>query len=36
MSSDEHDDKAGVIAPPSLIYLGSLLLGLLLRARFKT
>jgi hypothetical protein len=34
MSSDEHDDKAGVIAPPPLIYLGSLLLGLLLNRRF--
>ena len=33
MSSDEYD-KAGVIAPPPLIYVGSLLLGLLLNRRF--
>ena len=33
MASDEQD-KAGVIAPPPLIYLGSLVFGLLLNRRF--
>jgi len=33
MPSDEQD-KAGVIAPPPLIYLGSLVFGLLLNRRF--
>ena len=33
MPSDEQD-KAGVIAPPPLIYLGGLVLGLLLNRRF--
>ena len=33
MPNDEHD-KAGVIAPPPLIYLGPLVLGLLLNKRF--
>jgi protein-S-isoprenylcysteine O-methyltransferase Ste14 len=31
---DEEQDKAGVVAPPPLIYLGPLLLGLLLQRRF--
>ncbi len=33
MSSDEQD-KAGVVAPPPLIYLGVLIFGLLLNRRF--
>ena len=33
MSSNEQD-KAGVVAPPPLIYLGALVLGLLLNRRF--
>ena len=33
MPSDEQD-KAGVVAPPPLIYLGPLVLGLLLNSRF--
>jgi hypothetical protein len=33
MPNDEQD-KAGVIAPPPLIYLGALILGLLLGRRF--
>ena len=33
MPSDEQD-KAGVVAPPPLIYVGSLVLGLLLNRRF--
>ena len=33
MPSDEQD-KAGVVAPPPLIYLGTLVLGLLLNRRF--
>jgi protein-S-isoprenylcysteine O-methyltransferase Ste14 len=33
MPSDEQD-KAGVVAPPPLIYLGALILGLLLNRRF--
>ena len=33
MPSDEQD-KAGVVAPPPLIYLGSLVLGMLLNRRF--
>jgi len=33
MSSDEQD-KAGIIAPPPLIYLGTLFFGLLLNRRF--
>ena len=33
MSSDEQD-KAGVVAPPPLIYLGPLIFGLLLNRRF--
>ena len=33
MPSDEQD-KAGVIAPPPLIYLGALIFGLLLSRRF--
>ncbi len=33
MPSDEQD-KAGVVAPPPLIYLGSLIFGLLLNRRF--
>lgn len=33
MASDEQD-KAGVIAPPPLIYLGTLVFGLLLNRRF--
>jgi protein-S-isoprenylcysteine O-methyltransferase Ste14 len=35
MPSDEQD-KAGVVAPPPLIYLGALLFGLLLNRRFPT
>jgi protein-S-isoprenylcysteine O-methyltransferase Ste14 len=34
MSSDEQD-KAGVVAPPPLIYLGTLIFGLLLGRRFS-
>jgi hypothetical protein len=33
MPSDEQD-KAGVVAPPPLIYLGTLIFGLLLARRF--
>jgi hypothetical protein len=33
MPDDEHD-KAGVVAPPPLIYLGVLAVGLLLNRRF--
>jgi hypothetical protein len=33
MPSDEQD-KAGVVAPPPLIYLGALVVGLLLNRRF--
>jgi protein-S-isoprenylcysteine O-methyltransferase Ste14 len=33
MPTDEHE-KAGVVAPPPLIYLGPLVLGLLLNKRF--
>ena len=33
---DDEQDKAGVVAPPPLIYLGPLLLGLLLGRRFPT
>ena len=33
MSSDDQD-KAGIVAPPPLIYLGSLVFGLLLSRRF--
>jgi protein-S-isoprenylcysteine O-methyltransferase Ste14 len=35
MPSDEQD-KAGVVAPPPLIYLGALIFGLLLNRRFPT
>ncbi len=35
MYSDEQD-KAGVVAPPPLIYLGTLIVGLLLGRRFPT
>ncbi len=35
MPSDEQD-KAGVVAPPPLIYLGTLIFGLLLGRRFPT
>ncbi|HZB83682.1 MAG TPA: PEMT/PEM2 methyltransferase family protein [Rubrobacteraceae bacterium] len=35
MPSDEQD-KAGVVAPPPLIYLGALVVGLLLNRRFPT
>src|SRR5919199_91009 len=35
MPSDERD-KAGVVAPPPLIYLGALVVGLLLNRRFPT
>src|ERR671917_770998 len=35
MPGDEQD-KAGVVAPPPLIYVGALLLGLLLDRRFPT
>ena len=31
---DDERDKAGVVAPPPPIYLGTLLLGLLLSKRF--
>ena len=31
---DDERDRAGVIAPPPLIYLGTLLLGMLLNRRF--
>jgi protein-S-isoprenylcysteine O-methyltransferase Ste14 len=31
---DDEQDKAGVVAPPPLIYVGTLLLGLLLSRRF--
>jgi hypothetical protein len=34
MPSDEQD-KAGVVAPPPLIYVGSLVLGLLLNRSFQ-
>jgi protein-S-isoprenylcysteine O-methyltransferase Ste14 len=34
MPSDDAQDKAGVVAPPPLIYLGALVFGLLLGRRF--
>jgi protein-S-isoprenylcysteine O-methyltransferase Ste14 len=33
MAGDEEQDRAGVVAPPPLIYLGALILGLLLNRR---
>jgi len=35
MPNDEQD-KAGAVAPPPLIYLGTLVFGLLLNRRFPT
>lgn len=34
MPRDEQEDKAGVVAPPPLIYLGALIFGLLLGRKF--